>query len=69
MTPDWTTILDAFKFAPAILALLIVIYLMYRLLIVKEESIHKIIRLDEDAQKRNEKILTLLEVLVNRKGS
>jgi len=69
MTPDWATILEAFKFAPAILALLIVIYLMYRLLNKKEESIHKIIKLDEASEKRNEKIITLLEVLVNRKGS
>jgi hypothetical protein len=68
MTPDWATILDAFKFSPAIIALLIVIYLLYKLLIKKEESIHKIIKLDEDSEKRNEKIITLLEVLVNRKG-
>lgn len=68
MTPEWTTILEAFKFSPAIIALLIVIWLLYRLLIKKEESIHKIIKLDEDSEKRNEKIITLLEVLVNRKG-
>jgi hypothetical protein len=68
MTPTWNTILEAFRFAPAVMALLIVIYLMYKLLIKKEESIHKIIKLDEESEKRNEKILTLLDVLVNRKG-
>ena len=68
MTPDWTTILEAFKFAPAIIALMVVIYLMYRLLIKKEESIHKIIQNDKAEEKRNDKILTILEILVNRKG-
>lgn len=68
MSPDWKMILEAFTFAPAIIALLIVIYLLYRLLIKKEESIHKIIKMDEDSERRNEKIITLLEVLVNRRS-
>ena len=67
MNPDWPVIMEAFKFAPAIIALLIVIYLLYRLLIKKEESIHKIIKHDEADERRNDKILTILEILVNRK--
>ena len=66
MTPDWKTVLEAFKFAPAILSLLVVIYLMYRLLMRKEDSISKVIELSKEDQKRNEKILTLLDILVNK---
>ena len=66
MAVDWKTILDAFKFAPAILSLLVVIYLMYRLLMRKEDSISKVIELSKEDQKRNEKILTLLDILVNK---
>ena len=66
MAIDWKTILEAFKYAPAIIALLIVIYLMYKLLLKKEDSIVKVIELSKEDQKRNEKILTLLEILVNK---
>ena len=66
MTVDWKSLLDAFKFAPAILSLLVVIYLMYRLLMRKEDSISKVIELSKEDQKRNEKILTLLDILVNK---
>ena len=59
MAIDWKTILEAFKYAPAIIALLIVIYLMYKLLLKKEDSIAKVIELSKEDQKSNEKILTL----------
>jgi len=55
------TILDAFRIAPAIVALLIVIFLQYRL----------IWRLITGSQKdiaRQSKMLTLLEVLVDRRS-
>jgi hypothetical protein len=63
LTPDWNIILNLFKYTPGIAALLIVIYLMYKLLLKKEESLNKIIELNKDDQRRNEKILTLLEIL------
>ena len=67
MNPEWPTVLEAFKFAPAVIALLIVIYLLYKLLLKKEDSITKIIKLDEEAEKRNERIITILEILVSRR--
>jgi hypothetical protein len=67
MSPDWNVILKAFEIAPAIIALLIVIFLLYKLLVKKEETLAKILKLDEESEKRNERILTILEILVNRR--
>ncbi len=55
------TILDAFKMAPAIVALLIVIVLQFRLIM-------KLVTGSQGDIERQSKMLTLLEVLVDRRS-
>ena len=67
MPVDWKFLADIFKFAPGVIALLIVIYLLYKLLLKKEETMIRMIEISESDVKRQAKLITLLEILVNRK--
>ena len=63
------TVFEAFKMAPAIVALLIVIYLLYKLQIKKDEIIAKLAEGNQGDIERQTRMLTLLEVLVKRRGA
>jgi F420-0:gamma-glutamyl ligase-like protein len=60
------TWIEIFKFAPAIAALLAVIYLMYKIIQRKDETIKDLVKLSEQDTARQAKMITLLEILVNR---
>ena len=60
------TFIDIFKFAPAIAALLFVIYLMYKIIIKKDTLIEELVKGSQEEINRQAKMLTLLEILVNR---
>jgi hypothetical protein len=60
------TWIEIFKFAPAIAALLAVIYLMYKIIQRKDETIKDLVKLSELDTARQAKMITLLEILVNR---
>ena len=63
------TISDAFKFAPAIVALLLVIFMMYKLIISRDTTIAKMVVGSQEDIARQSKILALLEILVQRGAS
>jgi hypothetical protein len=61
------TLIEIFKFAPAIVALFGVIYLMYKIIIKKDETITTLANGSQADIERFSKMLTLLEILVNRR--
>lgn len=61
------TFAELFKFAPAVLALLLVIYWLFRLLNKQHETIQLIMKESEAKTRRQAKLITLLEILVSRK--
>jgi len=63
---DSNTLIEIFKFTPAIVALLLVIYLLYKIIIKKDETINKLVNGTQADIERQSKMLTLLEILVNR---
>jgi type IV secretory pathway VirB3-like protein len=63
---DSKLLLDVFKLAPAIAALLVVIYLMYRIIINKDEVIKQLVVKSQSDIEQQSKMVTLLEILVNR---
>jgi len=63
---DAETAFEAFKMAPAIVALLIVIYLLYKLQVKKDEIIAKLADGNQGDIERQTRMLTLLELLVKR---
>ena len=67
MPIEGETFIEVFKFAPAVLALLVVIYWLFRLLNKQHETIQLIMKESEGKTQRQAKLLTLLEILVNRK--
>jgi hypothetical protein len=66
---DSKTLMEVFKFAPAVLALLAVIYLMYKIIIKKDETISKLVDSSKMDIARESKMITLLEILVSRSGA
>lgn len=62
-TDKW---LEFFKYSPAIAALMVVIYLLYRLLVKKDELMEVLVRKTKEDVERQSKIIALLEILVNR---
>ena len=66
---DNETLIEIFKLSPAIAALLIVIVLLYRIIVKKEETIQQLTTLGREDQLRQAKMITLLEILVNRGGT
>lgn len=65
---DSTTLIELFKFAPAIIALFGVIWLMYRIIIKKDETMRKMAEGTKSDVERQAKMVALLEILVNRGG-
>ncbi len=63
---DNPTLIEIFKLSPAIAALLIVIILLYRIIVKKEETIQQLTKLGMEDMARQSKMITLLEILVNR---
>ena len=61
-----TTLIELFKISPAILALLVVIILQHKQLTKKDEQIKSMFELTDEDHKRQAKLMTLLEILVNR---
>lgn len=59
-------LLDTFKQYPGILALLFVIYWLFRLLYKKDETIKELLQLSKVDIERSNKLLILLEILVSR---
>ena len=66
---DAKLVIEIFKFAPAILALMIVIYLLYKIIMKKDETITKLVNGSQTDIERESKMITLLEILVNRSGA
>lgn len=66
---DNKTLVEIFKFAPAILALFGVIFLMYKIIMKKDETISKLVNSSQADIQREAKMVTLLEILVNRSGA
>lgn len=60
-------LLEAFKYAPAIIALLIVIWLLYRLLKSRDQVLQKLVEVSKGDSERYGKLITLLEILVHQK--
>lgn len=65
---DSPTIIDLFKFAPAIVALFAVIWLMYRIILKKDETMQRLAEGTKSDVERQAKMVALLEILVNRGG-
>jgi hypothetical protein len=61
-------ILEAFRIAPAIVALLIVIFLQYRIIRSKDHFLQKLMGVSKEDSERYGKLITLLEILVSRKN-
>jgi len=66
MEIDSGTVLEMFRASPAIVALLIVIWLQYRRSNSKDELIKEILSISGEDNKRQAKLMTLLEILVQR---
>jgi succinate dehydrogenase hydrophobic anchor subunit len=67
MTIESQHMLEAFKIAPAIIALLVVIWLMYRLLKSKDLVLQSLVEVSKGDSERYGKLITLLEILVHQK--
>lgn len=67
LKPD--ILIEVFKFTPAIIALLAVIYLMYKIIMKKDDTISKLVNGSQADIQREAKMVTLLEILVNRSGA
>lgn len=65
---DSETLIELFKFAPAVLALLLVIFWLFRLLNKQHDTIKCMMKMSDSSTQRQAKLLTLLEILVNRKS-
>ncbi len=66
MNLDTKTIAELFKLAPAIIALFGVIFLMYRIIVKKDETISKLVTGSQSDIERQSRMVALLEILVNR---
>jgi succinate dehydrogenase hydrophobic anchor subunit len=60
--------IEIFKLAPAIAALLMVIWLMYKIILKKDETLKAVVEQSKEDAAMWTKITTLLEILVNRDG-
>jgi hypothetical protein len=66
MNWDPKILFEVFKFAPAIVALFAVIYLQYRIIMKKDQTIEKLVNSSQADIERQAKMITLMEILVNR---
>lgn len=60
------SLLEAFKYAPAIVALLIVIVMLFRLLHKRDSMLERMIHATEEDINRQSKLITLLELIIQR---
>jgi hypothetical protein len=60
------TLIEVFKLAPAIVALFGVIYLMYKIIMKKDETIKELTGSQKSDIERQTKMITLLEIIVDR---
>lgn len=65
---DSSILLKAFELAPAIVALLLVIFLQYKQLRAKDVTIEKLISISEADVEHRSKVLALLQVLASERG-
>ena len=63
----WEKLIKAFEQYPAVLALLVVIYLLYRIIQSKDVTIKDLIAIAHGDIERTVKLTTLLEILVAKK--
>ena len=63
---DASTIAELFKLAPAVIALFGVIFLMYRIIVKKDETISRLVTGSQSDIERQSRMVALLEILVNR---
>jgi hypothetical protein len=64
----WENLLKAFVVYPSIIALLIVNYFLYKIIVGKDVTIKELITISKGDIERTVKLTTLLEILVSRKG-
>jgi hypothetical protein len=63
----WEKLIKAFEQYPGILALLVVIYLLYRIIQGKDETITNLLEISQGDIERTSKLTALLEILVNKR--
>ena len=63
----WEKLIKAFEQYPAVLALLIVIYLLYRIIQGKDSTITNLLEISQGDIERTSKLTALLEILVNKR--
>jgi hypothetical protein len=63
----WEKFIKAFEQYPGILALLVVIYLLYRIIQGKDETITNLLEISQGDIERTSKLTALLEILVNKR--
>ena len=63
----WEKLIKAFEQYPGILALLVVVYLLYRIIQGKDITIKELLAISKGDTDRTSKLIVLLEILVNRK--
>ena len=63
---DGELVAELFKLAPAVIALFGVIYLMYRIILTKDETINQLVTGGQSDIERQSRMVALLEILVNR---
>ncbi len=60
------TWIEIFKTSPAVLALLAVIYFLYRIILAKDANMQSWVQSSQAEVERHSRMITLLEILVTR---
>jgi hypothetical protein len=63
----WDRIVKAFESQPIALALLIVIFLLYRIIQGKDVTIKELLIISKGDIERNSKVIAILEILLSRR--
>jgi len=63
----WDHIVKAFESQPIALALLIVIFLLYRIIQSKDSTIKELLVISKGDIERNSKVIAILEILLSRR--
>jgi hypothetical protein len=63
----WDRIVKAFESQPIALALLIVIFLLYRIIQSKDSTIKELLVISKGDIERNSKVIAILEILLSRR--
>ena len=64
---ELSSLIKALEQYPAILALLFVVYLLFRIILAKDVTMKELITLQKEDLERTTKLTTLLEILISRK--